>query len=56
VLDGDVARVRTVALGATQGNRVVVTQGLDAGEWLVVRGQRGLVDGQRVSVVERSGS
>jgi len=56
VLDGDVARVREVTLGASQGTRVVVTEGLAAGEWLIVSGQRGLVDGQKVAVVERSGS
>jgi membrane fusion protein (multidrug efflux system) len=56
VLDGEVARVRSVSLGAAQGNRVVVDEGLTAGEWLIVRGHRGLVDGQKVAVVERSGS
>lgn len=56
VLDGDVARVRTLSLGASQGTLVVVDEGLAEGEWLIVRGQRGLVDGQKVAVVERSGS
>ena len=53
VLDDDVARVRVVSLGAIQGDRVVVEEGLAAGDWLIVSGQRGLVDGQRVQVVER---
>jgi membrane fusion protein (multidrug efflux system) len=56
VLDGpdsDIARVRPLTLGATDGNRVLVTAGLEEGDWLVVSGHRGLIDGQRVSVVER---
>ena len=53
VLDDDVARVRVTSLGAIQGDRVVVEEGLAAGEWLIVSGHRGLVDGQRVQVVER---
>lgn len=53
VLDEDVARVRRVTLGAIQGDRVLVEDGLAAGDWLVVSGHRGLVDGQRVQVVER---
>jgi membrane fusion protein (multidrug efflux system) len=51
--DSDTARVRPLTLGATDGNRVLVTAGLEAGDWLVVSGHRGLIDGQRVSVVER---
>jgi membrane fusion protein, multidrug efflux system len=53
VLDGDLARVRPVTLGATQGDRVLVEDGLTDGAWLIVSGHRGLVDGQRVNVVER---
>jgi membrane fusion protein, multidrug efflux system len=53
LLDGDVARVRPVRLGAVEGDRVVIDEGLTAGEWLIVSGHRGLVDGQRVQVVER---
>jgi membrane fusion protein, multidrug efflux system len=53
VLDEDRARVRPVVLGAMQGERVLVESGLDAGDWLIVSGHRGLVDGQRVEVVER---
>jgi membrane fusion protein (multidrug efflux system) len=47
-----VARVREVTLGASQGNRVVVENGLEPGEMLIVTGQRGLIDGQPVDVVE----
>jgi len=53
VLDGDVARVRNLSLGPVEGDRVLVEEGLAAGEWLIVSGQRGLVDGQPVQVVER---
>jgi RND family efflux transporter MFP subunit len=53
VLDGDVARVRQLTLGASEGNRVLVRAGLAAGEWLIVKGQRGLIEGQPVNVVER---
>ncbi len=52
VLDGDVVRVRPVVLGPSEGNRVLVEEGLAVGEWLVVSGHRGLVEGQRVRVVE----
>jgi membrane fusion protein (multidrug efflux system) len=47
-----VASVRPLTLGATEGNRVVVEEGLEAGELLIVTGQRGLIDGQAVQVAE----
>jgi len=53
VADGDVASVRQVTLGASQGNQVVVEKGLKSGELLIVVGQRGLIDGQALSVAER---
>jgi membrane fusion protein (multidrug efflux system) len=53
VADGDVARVRKLSLGASEGERVLVNDGLAPGDWLIVTGQRGLIDGQRISVVER---
>jgi multidrug efflux pump subunit AcrA (membrane-fusion protein) len=46
------ASVRDLTLGASEGNRVVVEKGLQPGELLVVTGQRGLVEGQAVEVVE----
>ncbi len=52
VADGGVARVREVTLGASEDNLVVVEAGLEAGELLIVTGQRGLIDGQAVEVVE----
>lgn len=53
VLEGDAARVRPVVLGAIEGDRVLVEDGLSPGDWLIVSGQRGVVDGQRVKVVEQ---
>ena len=52
VIEDDRARVRRVVLGPGQGMMVVVEQGLAAGERLVVRGQRQLQDGSRISVQE----
>jgi membrane fusion protein (multidrug efflux system) len=53
VVEGESARIRPVTLGASEGNRVVVESGLAPGEWLVISGQRGLADGQKVEIVER---
>ena len=50
---GDTAEVRQLALGASDDNRILVRDGLRAGEWLIVSGQRGLVSGQKLNVVER---
>jgi membrane fusion protein (multidrug efflux system) len=52
VADGGVASVRELTLGASQGNQVVVEKGLEPGELLIVTGQRGLIDGQAVEIVE----
>jgi hypothetical protein len=52
VVDGGVARVRELTLGASEGNQVVVENGLEPGERLIVSGQRGLIDGQALEVVE----
>ena len=46
------AQATPVRLGARQGMMVVVESGLDAGERLVVRGQRQLQNGTRVAVQE----
>jgi membrane fusion protein (multidrug efflux system) len=52
VAEGDYAKVRPVVLGPTEGDRIVVLEGLTTGERLVVSGHRNLVDGQPVRVVE----
>lgn len=46
-----VARSRPVELGPAQQNRVVILQGLEPGERLVVVGQQTVADGDRVNVV-----
>ena len=43
-----------ITLGPYQGAMVVVTSGLHAGEQLVVRGHRDLVDGSLVRITEQS--
>jgi membrane fusion protein, multidrug efflux system len=45
------AVVRRVTLGPAKGNEVVVTEGLKAGERLIVKGHRSLADGSAVRVV-----
>ncbi len=54
VVEGDRAHRRAVMLGGDQGLMSVVTSGLSAGERLVVRGQRDLVDGSLVRVTEET--
>ncbi len=56
VVDGDRAQLRRVVLGPDQGLLVAVTEGLRAGELLVVRGQRDLIDGALVNTVETAGA
>lgn len=54
VIEGDRAVLRPVTLGADQGLMVLLLEGARAGERLVVRGQRDLVDGALVAVTETS--
>ncbi len=53
VEDDSVARWRPVSLGRVVGNQVVVEEGLDPGEVVVVTGHRELVDEELVLVVRR---
>lgn len=46
------ARLRSVVLGDTDKGRIVVTKGLKEGDLLVVVGNRGIVDGERVEILE----
>lgn len=46
-----VARARAVTLGPSQANRVVITEGLEPGDRLVIMGQKSVADGDRVRVV-----
>jgi membrane fusion protein (multidrug efflux system) len=52
VEDQGVARGRPIEVGVLQGNSVQVTKGLDAGDRLIVSGQRDLKDGDSVNVLE----
>jgi hypothetical protein len=52
VVADDRARLRSLSLGPDQGMMVVVTEGLEFGDRLVVRGQRDLRDGSLVRVTE----
>jgi membrane fusion protein (multidrug efflux system) len=52
VVDQGVAKERMVRLGARKGSMLEVLEGLGQGEKLVVRGQHGLKDGQKVQLVE----
>ena len=51
VVDGEIARKRFVELGITQSERVEITDGLKAGQSLVVNGMHYLADGIGVEVV-----
>ena len=52
----EVAEARSVALGASFENRVVVTEGLVRGDRLVVRGQQLVDPGDRVEIVDGGGA
>lgn len=49
--EGMVAEVRPVELGPSQRNQVVVESGLQAGDQLIVVGQKSVADGDHVNVV-----
>jgi multidrug efflux pump subunit AcrA (membrane-fusion protein) len=49
--DAPTAHVRTVEVGASQEDRVVIRSGLAAGDRLVVVGQQQVADGDRVRIV-----
>lgn len=53
VIEDQVARQRTVRPGPTLGRFVVIEEGLEAGEALVVVGQRSVVDGEQVEVTRQ---
>ena len=49
--NGSFASVREVELGPAQNNRVVIDSGLEAGERVIVVGQRSVANGDRINVV-----
>ena len=56
VADHGRARMRTIVLGHESGTAVEVSQGLKAGERVVIRGMHQLKDGDRVTVIAPEGS
>jgi len=56
LVDGDRARRQAVMLGEDQGLMVIVRDGLEAGDQLIVRGQRELGDGSPIIVQEETDS
>jgi RND family efflux transporter MFP subunit len=51
VVNGDVAQKRIVKTGIVEGENIEITEGLAAGEGLVVNGMNFLIDGTKVKVV-----
>ena len=51
VLEDGTADLRAITLGPDEGDRVVITAGLEVGETLITNGHRNLLDGQPVRVV-----
>ena len=52
VVEGDQARLREVVVGPSQGDWLIVESGLTAGERVVVKGGRDLIDGDQVRQTE----
>ncbi len=50
VQDGDIAKEVDVRVGASIGDRVVIEEGLDAGQNIIIKGQQLLVDGAAIVV------
>jgi hypothetical protein len=47
----DIAVKKEVQLGCLEGWKVLITEGLKAGDQVLVEGQRGVEDGQRINIV-----
>ena len=54
VVEDGRAHQRQLVIGPSEANSVVVLEGLAAGEQLILTGQRNLVDGQPVRIVEEN--
>jgi RND family efflux transporter MFP subunit len=52
VVDGNTASRRKLSVSERIGDRVVITDGVNPGEFLVVVGQHGLSDGNKVIITE----
>jgi multidrug efflux pump subunit AcrA (membrane-fusion protein) len=56
VKDDSTAELRLVKLGQRQGDLVVVEQGLQPGERVVLNGQLGVIPGSKVKVIPGAGA
>lgn len=56
IIEDNVVSRRQVAVGTLSGAGVVVTDGLNPGEWIVAAGVHALSEGQQVRVVNRGGT
>jgi membrane fusion protein, multidrug efflux system len=56
VVEGDLARRRTVQLGRVEGGRVEVLNGLSEGQKVVTRGAFNVRDGDRIQVTQTNGA
>ncbi len=52
----DEVEMREVVVGLRNGIEVEIVDGLDENAYVVVSGNRGLMDGENVMVIEREGS
>jgi len=52
ILEGDVARKRVIETNGRNGNKVLVTKGLNIGDKIVNEGFQALADGEKVQVVQ----
>lgn len=52
ITPGGMAERRSVRLGETENSRVIIAAGVEAGERIVVVGQRNLLDSEKVSVID----
>jgi RND family efflux transporter MFP subunit len=51
ILESDVAKKKVIHLGGRNGNKVIITDGLNIGEKLIYEGFQSLTDGDKVQVV-----
>lgn len=52
VVEGNVAKIRTVVAGRVLGDKVEILQGLAEGEQVITSGQINLADGSKISVIK----
>ncbi len=51
IIEGDIAKKRIVSIGGRNGNDILITSGLNAGDKLIVEGFQSLADGDKVQVI-----